>query len=192
MSSGGSACAAWHAEFSLLIQPHTGCRAPPGSGLLAWSWLPWQQGQHSTCPPVGWGDGGGLPSKSRAGDLSVRATEKERGETWSLNSGALGCPFRPGCKTPKCEPSFSQPSAGISPISSVLRGSSRIFLLQKNPGPEDQPHSESALTCLLLPLLPPPSPPPPSPPLPPAPMLGPGLTCWPSGFSVGLPSHSAG
>lgn len=115
VSSGGSAWAAWHAVFSLLIQPHTGCRAPPGSGLLAWSWPPWQQGQHSICPPLGWG----LPSKSRAGDLSVGTTEKERGETWSLNSGALGCPFRPGCKTPKCEPSFFQPSAGSSLISSV-------------------------------------------------------------------------
>lgn len=29
----------------LLIQPHTGRRAPPGSRLLAWSWPPWQQGQ---------------------------------------------------------------------------------------------------------------------------------------------------
>lgn len=153
---------------------------------------------------LGWGcwHGAGRPGSSDlsflgvgGGGLTVRKPcwrsfgwgyrGRERGDMVT-EQRALGCPFCLGCKTPRCEGSFSQPGEGISLTSSVLRGSTQIFLLQKNAGPKDQPHSESALMCLLLPLLPPPRPLPPPPP--PAPMRGPaspvGLQVFQSGFQV--------
>lgn len=77
---------------ALLIQPHAGHRL----GLGCWNGTrqpPKQQkhsegGQHSTYPPLR----GALPSKGRARDLSVGATEKERGK-WSLNRAALVYPY---------------------------------------------------------------------------------------------------
>lgn len=104
-------------------------------GLGCWHGADQPGSRDSIQPVLPWGGGrGGLPSKRRAGDLSVGATEKERGETWSLNSRALGCPFRPGCKHGSVSQAFFQAREGISLISSGLRGSTLIFLLQKNAG----------------------------------------------------------